>query len=364
MTEQYPGPPPGQQPPPVHDYPPPTYYPPRSYQPQPRYPSFPHPEPTPYHQMLRTWTYVWWKPVLGLLICLFGFLFVTTVVFVLVALVAAAFAPGSYLDAFGRSADFSKVTPSSLLGLNLGLASMVLVTWFVIRVLHGMRPRWLTSVVPKMRWRFFATCLGLAVVALIAQVAVGSLLPGTGEDVGDGSLNHFTVSTAASALVILLTTPLQAAGEEYIFRGYTLMAIGSLFPRAQANLGKWVAIVVTAVLFALAHGSQNFPLFFDRLAFGLIAAWLVTKTGGLEAGIALHVLNNFLAFGFALAFGNLGDSLNISEISWWNIVVTVTQSGVYTVLVLWVARRMGLQTKTQPPEPEPGPAPAGEVATA
>ena len=28
-------------------------------------------------------------------------------------------------------------------------------------------------------------------------------------------------------------------------------------------------------------------------------------TGGLEAGIAMHVLNNWLAFGLALAFGDM-----------------------------------------------------------
>ena len=77
------------------------------------------------------------------------------------------------------------------------------------------------------------------------------------------------------------------------------------------------------------------------------------RTGGLEAGIALHILNNFLAFGFALAFGDLGSTLNVSSVSWWNIVLTVTQSGVYTGLVLLVAHRMGLQTRTRPPSLEP-----------
>src|SRR4051794_25091414 len=369
MSEQYPGQHPGRPgswAPPAHSSPPP--YPrlqPVYAAPAPVHPSFPHAEPTPYHQMLRTWTYAAWKPLVGLFICLFSFFVLAALVFIVVALVAAAFSSKPYIEAFTDSADFKHVTPAALLGLNLGLASLVLVTWFCIRVLHGMRPRWLTSVMPRMRWRFFAACLGLAVIALIAQVVVGNLLPGTGDDLGGSThLNHFTVSTALSALVILLTTPFQAAGEEYLFRGYGLMAIGSLFPRAKEELAKWVAIGATGVLFALAHGSQNFPLFFDRLGFGLIAAWLVTRTGGLEAGLALHVLNNFLAFGFALAFGSLGDTLNVSSISWWNIVVTVTQSGVYTVLVLLVAHRMGLRNTTQPPLPQSGQPLEGKVANA
>ena len=133
------------------------------------------------------------------------------------------------------------------------------------------------------------------------------------------------MATVVSALVVLLTTPLQAAGEEYLFRGYLLQAFGSLF---RSTVGGDRAC--TAVLFAFAHGAQNFPLFFDRFAFGLIAGWLVTRTGGLEAGIALHILNNFLAFGLALSFGDLTSTLNVSEVSWWNIVLTLTQSVVYT----------------------------------
>jgi len=326
--------------------------------------TFPHPEPTPYHQMLRTWTYEWWRPVVGILICLIGFFLGAALVYVVVALLAAPFGSGSYLDNFMKSADLTKnVSPSMLLGINLGLASLVLVTWFVIRVLHRMRPRWLSSVRPRIRWKFFAACLGLAVIALAAQVAVGAVVPGNSDAI-TGRLNHLTTSLVLSAVVVLLTTPLQAAGEEYLFRGYLMMAVGSFFPRSREVLAKWVAIVVTAFIFALAHGSQNFPLFFDRFAFGLIAAWLVTRTGGLEAGLALHVLNNFLAFGIALAVGDLTETLSITGASWWNIALTVTQSGVYTVLVVLVARRMGIESRTSPPSPQLQHPAEGQAVTA
>jgi hypothetical protein len=69
-------------------------------------------------------------------------------------------------------------------------------------------------------------------------------------------------------------------------------------------------------------------------------------TGGLEAGIAMHVLNNFLAYGVALAFGDMATTLNPTGSDWWNIPVTLTQSLVYLVLAVLVARRMGLATTT------------------
>jgi uncharacterized protein len=304
---------------------------------------FPHPEPTPYHLMLRTWTYAWWRPVVGAVSCLVAFFVLAAVVFLAVGALWALFQDGPWVADFERNTDTDQLGPAGLLGLNLGIGSMILVTWFVMRFVHRMRPRWLSSVVPRIRWRFLAACLGLAVVALVAQVLVGAVVPSTtGGELG-AKLNSFTIATAASALVVLLTTPLQAAGEEYLFRGYLLVAFGSFFGN------RWVAIVMTATLFAVAHGTQNFPLFFDRFAFGLIAGWLVTRTGGLEAGIALHIVNNFVAFGFALSFGDLSTTLNIREVGWWNIVLTVTQSGVYTLLVLLVARRFRLQTHTQPP---------------
>jgi membrane protease YdiL (CAAX protease family) len=209
-----------------------------------------------------------------------------------------------------------------------------------------------------MRWNFFLVCLGMAFVALVAQIVVGIFLPGQDGGGSKTELNHFTTSTIISGVVVLLTTPLQAAGEEYLFRGYMLTAFGSLFN------SKWVAIGLTATIFALAHGLQNAPLFFDRLAFGLIAGWLVTRTGGLEAGIALHILNNFLALGVALAYGDLTSSLQVSHVSWWYIVITLTQSVVYTTLVVLAARRMHVRNHTQPPGTEPAATLGPATATA
>jgi membrane protease YdiL (CAAX protease family) len=292
--------------------------------------------------MLRTWNYRWWKPLVGILIVGVGMIVVAPIVLLPVLAIGVGLEGGPFWQSFQDAATMTAVGPSSLLYLNLTLGSSILVTWFVMRVIHRMRPRWLSSVQPRLRWRFLFACLGLSVLALGAQLVLGQFLPDTGTDV-TATPNDFTATTAAMALVVLLTTPLQAAGEEYVFRGYLMQAFGSWFGN------KWVALVATATLFALAHGAQNFPLFFDRLMFGLIAGWLVIRTGGLEAGIALHVLNNFLAFGYALAFADVTETLTATEAGWMNIPLTLTQSILYAVLVLWAARRFGLRTRTRVP---------------
>jgi membrane protease YdiL (CAAX protease family) len=295
--------------------------------------------------MLRTWNYAWWKPVVGIILVALGMVVVAPLVLLPLLMVGVWLEGGPFWSSFEEAATLQSIGPASLLYLNLTLGSAILVCWLVMRILHRMRPRWLTSVVPKMRWKFFFICVGFSVVALIAQVVVSVLMPGSQEGDPTATVNEFTRTTAILALVVLLTTPLQAAGEEYVFRGYLMQAVGSLFNN------RWVALVATATLFAVAHGVQNFPLFFDRFMFGLIAGWLVLRTGGLEAGIAMHILNNFLAFGYALTFSDLTSTLNVTEVGWENIPLTLTQAGTYAALVLVAAKKLNLQTRTNPPYP-------------
>jgi uncharacterized protein len=243
-----------------------------------------------------------------------------------------------------RLLDLNDPTPAGLAYLNLSLAAAIPLTWFVVKVVHGLRPAWLSSIRPRLRWRFLVACLGVSVVALIATLLVAALLPGQGET-GDvsGDLNDFTSTTRDFLIVLVLLTPLQAAGEEYAFRGYLTQAFGGWFH------SRWVAVVASAFLFGLAHGvGQSVPIFFDRFAFGLVAGILVVLTGGLEAGIAMHVLNNWLAFGLALAYGDMASTLTPTGGSWWSIPVTLTQSLVYLWLTLLVARRMGLSDRADP----------------
>lgn len=334
--------PPPPYPQPYQGYPPP-YYP----APPPPRPTFPYDRSLAYHQLLRTWNYAWWRSVIGAVIVFAGFIVIVPVIALPILVIGAATEAGDFLTNIEELATFEEVTPASMLYLNATLGGAILVMWLVVRLLHGLKPRWLASVTPRLRWNFLMACLGVSVLALIASIVVGGFIPASpGDPELGGDVNDFTPTAAWIALIVLLTTPFQAAGEEYVFRGYLLQAIGSFVHR---GWWKWVAITVTALLFALAHGFQNPPLFFDRFMFGFIAGWLTIRTGGLEAGIALHVLNNYVAFGFALAFGDLAESLSISEVSWWNIAATLTQSSVYVVLVLWLARKFKLRTQSPAP---------------
>jgi membrane protease YdiL (CAAX protease family) len=298
----------------------------------------------PYHLVLLGGRPGWWRYVLGVFLVGAGLIVIAP--FVLLFPFALWFVVDGQdlFDAITRMLDLEDPTPLGLAYLNLALASAIPLTWFVVQVLHGLRPGWLASVRPRIRWTYLVACLGVSVVALIATLLVSAVLPAQGESTElGGQLNDFTDTTRDFLIVVALLTPLQAAGEEYAFRGYLMQAFGGLFR------SRWLAVVVSAFLFGCAHGlGQSAPIFFDRFAFGIVAGTLVVLTGGLEAGIAMHVLNNWLAFGLALAFGDMASSLNPSGGTWWSIPVTLTQSLVYLTLAYAVARRMGLTNRTDP----------------
>src|SRR4051794_12040276 len=144
-------------------------------------------------------------------------------------------------DELTRITDFDHPTPLGLAYLNIALACVIPAAWLLTRVLHGLRPRWLASVAPRIRWRWMLVCFGLAFIALFATLVVSSLVPSSADDPQlSGHVNDFTNTTRDYLLVILLLTPLQAAGEEYAFRGYVTQAFGNLFGHA------WAAVLFPA----------------------------------------------------------------------------------------------------------------------
>lgn len=299
------------------------------------------PEPRPddlgYHLVHRLGRRGAWRPALGVVLLTVG-LFALAPLLWQLPYVAWLLASGqSVTEGIDRLLDLDDPTPLGLAYVNLVLATAIPIAWLLTRALHGLGPGWLSSVAGRIRWRFLLACLGISVVALVATVVVSAFVPQQGGSELTAEPNEFTRTTRDFLLVVVLLTPLQAAGEEYAFRGYLQQAFGGLFG------SRVLAVGLSALLFALAHGlGQSWPVFVDRLAFGLVAGVLVILTGGLEAGIAMHVLNNFFAFGLALAFSDMASTLNPTGGSWWSLPGTLTQSLVYLVLATWTARRMGL----------------------
>lgn len=302
--------------------------------------------PLPYHRLHLAGERAWWRSLVGVLVVALSMILVVPLG-LMAAIAGVVAATGG--DAGGAvrqmTLEDDAVTPLALGYLLGALALMIPVVW-AVNLLHGLKPRWLTSIAPRMRWGYLLACFGVALVAFVAGIVAGILVamvdPSLAEgDVATdtaGGLVAWSSTTRDFLLVILLVTPFQAAAEEYVFRGYLTQVAGGIF--ADERVAKALAVLVPATLFAVAHGAQDVPLFFDRFAFGVMAGILVILTGGLEAPIAMHVLNNWFAFGLALAFGQLDSALNASTSSWSAVPVTIVRTGVFAVGAVLVHRWM------------------------
>nr|WP_267918769.1 CPBP family intramembrane glutamic endopeptidase [Microbacterium resistens] len=125
---------------------------------------------------------------------------------------------------------------------------------------------------------------------------------------------------------------MQAAAEEYVFRGYLMQLVG-----------RWLkhpafAVLIPVPLFVLGHtydvwGSLGVGIF------AVLMAWITWRTGGLEAAIALHAVTNLNAM--------IIPALGISEatattVNPVDLLWTLLLDGVFTVLALLWAKRTRL----------------------
>jgi uncharacterized protein len=284
-----------------------------------------------YPQILRGQWYAWWRSVVGAVLGLSLFLLVTTVASQALVMVFWATTAGDqpYRDYSTKA--FAFELPIGMLAVNLGLATLIPIAWALMALIHQMQPRWLSSVQPRIRWRYLFGCLAIAAVVLNGVMLLSTT-------VGDKLSIHQQSGFWGFLAVIVLTSPIQAAAEEIFFRGYLLQALGSLVAKP------WFGVIAASVAFALLHGTQNVPLFVDRLAFGLLAGLLVWRTGGLEAGIAAHVINNVFAYLIAGLSTSVAALKAIKGIGWVDAAFDVGGFAIFAVLAYALSRLMRLRT--------------------
>lgn len=230
--------------------------------------------------------------------------------------------PGSLTDYTTRSTAFETV--AGLIAANLAIGSAILVVFGLLRQLHRRRATWIWSVSPGIRWRFLLACFIVGVVVLVGLQFIISGVP----------VLKPQNDIAAFVVAILVTSPIQAAAEEVFFRGYIMQALGLVWRR------EWFAVVGSALLFALFHGTQNLPLFFHRFCFGLIMGALVWRTGGLEASIGAHIANNLGAFLWAALTTSVAQARAVQELTWVGAGEEIGAFAVFALIAWWVAGRM------------------------
>lgn len=332
--QENPGPnvPYGSQPPgpPVYPYAPPPV-------PQPRSWFLPMPRGARYDHLARTPANELWRAIVGTIIVGAGYFIVGTGVLLLgkvIEIVLGMPAPADpLLQLFGDPV-------FGLVMVLLSITAVLPVVFGTAALVQHRRPGSLSSVAGRLRWTWLLRCLALAVLALVlgqaAQVVALSL---SGERYSDlfGWVGWQAFLPPLVAIVLLV--PLQAATEEYMFRGWFIQAVG-----AHVRNPVW-GVLIGALVFASLHGYSWVGLV-DVFAFGVVMGWLAVRTGGLEAPIALHVMNNLLAFGLSAAAGTLEDALNQGKtpIPWQALAGTAVQLGVYGFGALYLSKKRAIDT--------------------
>ncbi len=258
------------------------------------------------------------------------------VTFMLGAPVVSRLLALGYWTARGRPGEFSATfaslrayqVPFGFVVGHVGLMTLIPISCALVLFVHRVRPGYLSSVTGRLRWRWLAltTAVGFASLWLVL-VAQNLTTPGG---------PTWTIAPQEGAwlfiAVMLVTTPLQAAAEEYFFRGYLIQSLGSLVA------SPWFGIIASSAVFTLFHQSTNLALVVDRFAFGVLVGWLVVRTGGLEASIGAHVANNVTSFGLAALTSSVAEVKAITEVTWVVAAWDVGRFAMFAALIWLLAR--------------------------
>jgi membrane protease YdiL (CAAX protease family) len=279
---------------------------------------------------------------------------VVAIVLLLAAMFFFSFVLGAIAYAFefltgGMSFDdpdsLVAITPSVLLSSNLALAALIPLSMLLQRWLFGVPVRYLFSVTGAFRWRWFGRLALIIVPVWAVYIGVSFFLEPSGELRIDGSV-------IALLAVIVLTTPLQAAGEEFGFRGLVQRSVGSWFRNPIAAF--IVSTVISGAAFGIAHFAADPWLIAYYFLFGVSASIAARFTGGLEAPVLVHVVNNVFIFVLAALFGQLDAGIDRSEGAGGPFVLLpIAMVLGAAALSAWWARRNGVAVRAPRPLARP-----------
>lgn len=289
-----------------------------------------------YHRLGRSWTkYRWWKPLVtgAIALAIYGvFSLVLAGVFVGLAEIFPSVV-GGFLDSLS-TLDLDMSDPVVFVFALSSIALMLPSVLIASRIM-GARPLGLlSSVAGRLRWGWLARCIPPALIAY--GIVFGFSFLVIDPVLGSAPLNPtITATTWLLVALALVLTPLQATAEEYVFRGFLGQTVGGWLKHPA------FAILLPVPLFALGHNYDLLGLI-DVAIFAVVAGWLTWRTGGLEAAIVAHVLNNTLLFVLgAFSVVDLG-ATGGSPIGLLSTVVTMA---IYATLVTRNVRRTGLITQ-------------------
>ncbi|MGA0604117.1 CPBP family intramembrane glutamic endopeptidase [Caulobacter sp. KR2-114] len=267
----------------------------------------------------------WWAwllgPILGFTLALVAGVLIT------IAVMLAGAAPPDLAQQIARPTHPRVFFITTGVTFGCILAGLAASAWLV----QAKRP---TDLIGDWRWRGFVA--GAAAWSL-AQVAAAAL------DYALAPASFRLTASAATLELALAAVPalaVQTFAEEFVFRGLATQGLRLLLPPLPCALA-------SGALFAVVHIPNGWPQAANALVFGVAAAWIALRTGGLATTFGMHLANNL--FG-ALVVVSTADVFRgapglFTQQPLQGLWVDVMMQGALMIALTLVITRM---TRTQP----------------
>lgn len=271
-----------------------------------------------------------WRPILVIILGAIGFFVSSMVVTIGAILLGAALTGRSSADEFLGLMD-GVMTPTVFIANSVALGLLVPLSFLLSRLV-GQKGGWLSSVVGRVRWRWLMKCFLISFLAVGGFFVIGTTLEGWG-----GLELSLRPGWWWLLIGVLVVTPFQAAGEEYLVRGVLNRGVASLIP--MRAIGAIVGAIVSSAVFMLLHVAGDIWLNILYFTMGMLFSYLTWRTGGLEAAVAMHAAVNLVGLVF-LPFKDISDIFNREEGTGDPaVLVQVVLLGVAAIVIVAMGRR-------------------------
>jgi len=139
-----------------------------------------------------------------------------------------------------------------------------------------------------LKFAFLGYAYYLVIMMIISLASAYMKLKVPGFEAQESHIPLIGDNSIGSILTIAIITLFAPIIEEVIFRGF-------IFKTMMAKWHKWLAFVMSALVFATIH--MEFQSILPLFILGLILNWMFFRTKSIYPGIFFHIVNNGIALG-------------------------------------------------------------------
>ncbi len=209
------------------------------------------------------------------------------IIFIVVQIIMMYAGAGIWAGIKGEG--YQATLQSASTGGNAILTALVSVFSSVITLVIFLKTKWTPLTRGYLLSKPWGTLLWVALFSLGTIIPLSFLYEQLGIEMDENTQQIFTslMKEPWGYVAVGILAPL---AEEVVFRGAILRTLLGIMSKKN----HWVAIIISAALFGLAH--FNAAQFINALLMGLLLGWMYYRTGSLVPGILLHWINNTMAY--------------------------------------------------------------------